>query len=525
MLSGINTGQKQTALNPQGPRQRRKLDWASTVDWQLLTGIALLVIAFLLTLGVVVYPRLWILAGVRALGVDLGGKTRARAVSALQENWQARAVFLVDPSPREDKGTWSVEPAAWGLTLDVEATVNDAFVKGRTLDKLGPRLRGEQSIDVRPVFGLDLAEARDTLDALRSQIDVAPANTSLRFVSGRVEATEPRSGRSLDVIKTLAGLQERPLEVITAGRLDLVVHPVPPLSFDVSAVVAQANTWLAHTLSVVAYDPLTDETLTWLIAPDQWGAWVSPKVDPADPTQVRWTFDSRAASVALGAWEASLGANRTIDGGKALLAIEEAIMQEAWYARLRVYHSPSQYTVKFGETLSSISREVGIPYPWIEQANPGVSDSLRVGQLVTIPSPDVLLPLPVIENKRIVVSLSWQRLWAYENGALIWEWPVSTGIASSPTAPGVFQIQSHDPNAYAASWDLWMPYFVGIYRPVPSSNFMNGFHGFPTRDGASLLWTGDLGRPVTYGCILLGHTSAPLLYQWAEEGVIVEIRK
>jgi LysM repeat protein len=181
--------------------------------------------------------------------------------------------------------------------------------------------------------------------------------------------------------------------------------------------------------------------------------------------------------------------------------------------------------VQYGETLSSIARDVGIPYPWIQQSNPGVDDSLRVGQVLAIPSPDVLLPLPVVENKRIVISLSWQRLWAYENGTLLWEWPVSTGIASSPTAPGVFQVQSHESNAYAASWDLWMPYFMGIYRPAPTSNVMNGFHGFPTRDGVSLLWTGDLGRPVTYGCILLGHTSAPLLYRWAEAGTIVEIRE
>ena len=65
------------------------------------------------------------------------------------------------------------------------------------------------------------------------------------------------------------------------------------------------------------------------------------------------------------------------------------------------------------------------------------------------------------------------------DGQLKWEWPASTGIDSSPTAPGVFQIQSHEPNAYAGNWDLWMPSFMGIYRPVPTSEFMNGFHGFP----------------------------------------------
>ena len=178
-----------------------------------------------------------------------------------------------------------------------------------------------------------------------------------------------------------------------------------------------------------------------------------------------------------------------------------------------------------GETFSSIGYDYGIPYPWIQQANPDVGDALRVGQQITIPSPDLLLPLPVVENKRIVVSLSQQRMWAYENGQLKWDWPVSTGIDSSPTAPGVFQIQSHEENAYAANWDLWMPQFMGIYRPVPTSDFMNGFHGFPTRNGVNLLWTNSIGRRVTYGCILVSNDNIALLYPWAEEGVVVDVQR
>jgi lipoprotein-anchoring transpeptidase ErfK/SrfK len=87
----------------------------------------------------------------------------------------------------------------------------------------------------------------------------------------------------------------------------------------------------------------------------------------------------------------------------------------------------------------------------------------------------------------------------------------------------VFQVQSHEPNAYAGNWDLWMPNFMGIYQPVPTSEFMNGFHGFPTRGSSQLLWTGDLGRRVTYGCILIHSDNAAALYDWAEEGVVVEI--
>src|SRR5690606_20896570 len=105
---------------------------------------------------------------------------------------------------------------------------------------------------------------------------------------------------------------------------------------------------------------------------------------------------------------------------------------------LRIYHNDRKHTVQPGETLSSIAWRYGMPYPWIEQVNPGAANNLFTGQVLVIPSPDKLLPLPIVRNKRIVVSLSQQRMWAYETGALKWEWPVSTGIDSSPTSPGVF---------------------------------------------------------------------------------------
>jgi LysM repeat protein len=520
VLSSTRARQERESPHQGLARQSPGPELISGLDWQLLAALVLLVLAALLALAAIVYPRLWIVPGVRTLGVELGGKTRAQAVSALQRNWQTRTVLL-----GHDEVIVSLAPEALGLSLDVHKTVQAAFVRGRSWEKLGIRLRGDHSFDVVPVLDLDLAVATETLQGLRPQIDALPEEAGLRLVNGRVEAVDPQMGRSFDLAKTLSQLEEQSLAVVETGYLALVVHPVPPLGIDVSKAVAQANEWLAHSLTIVAYDPVSDESLAWEVPPDQWAAWVSMKVNPDDPAQLQWTFDRRAALAALAAWETSLGANRFTESEQALPAIEEAIVGAGWRARLRVYHSSSQYTVQSGDTLSSISREVGIPYPWIQQANPGVSDSLTVGQVLTIPSPDVLLPLPVIDDKRIVIGLSAQRLWAYESDELLWEGPVSTGIASSPTALGVFQVQSHEPNAYAASWNLWMPYFMGIYRPVPTSDFMNGFHGFPTRDGAALLWTGSLGHPVTFGCILLGDTGAPLLYEWAEEGVVVEIRE
>jgi len=38
------------------------------------------------------------------------------------------------------------------------------------------------------------------------------------------------------------------------------------------------------------------------------------------------------------------------------------------------------------------------------------------------------------------------------------------------------------------------------------------------------LWAGYLGRPISYGCVVLGTYEAELLYNWAEIGTPVSIR-
>lgn len=504
--------------------------------WTRWALAALAVLPFLsLSVFVVIYPMRRVLPGVQSMGVDLGGKTRSQAAGALEGAWAGRTVRLDPGADVPGAAGWVFGPATLGLGIDLETTVEAAFRRGRTLDRLGARMRGEETFEVEPAVIFDEAAARRLLGRVEPQIDLEPVPKGLRFEQGRVVEIPARPGRRFDLEVTALRLSRSPVQPVLEGRLVLVVLDVPAPEIDLGPLVEQANAWLGNALSVEVFDPIHGQTVRWLVAPAQWTAWVSLAVDVdglAEGTPaLQWRLDEQAARAALGAqmaaWSADghVAPSAYVDLDAAAEAMREAVLQAHWAVRLRAYHRGSQYTVRSGDTLSSISREVGIPYPWLEQANPGVSDNLSVGQVIQVPSPDVMLPLPVVENKRIVVSISHQRMWAYQDGASVWEWVVSTGIPSSPTAPGVFQIQSHDGTAYASSWDLWMPHFMGIYRPVPTSDFMNGFHGFPTRDGVSLLWTGNLGHPVTFGCILLDTGNAALLYDWAEDGVIVEVEK
>jgi lipoprotein-anchoring transpeptidase ErfK/SrfK len=289
--------------------------------------------------------------------------------------------------------------------------------------------------------------------------------------------------------------------------------------------VAQAAQLLANPLNINAYDPISNESLNWGLPPEEWGRWLVATPDSSSAIGLALTLDAGGLRSYLEGQADAVGANRYLKVDDAVEGIQQAVAQQNMNPVVRVYHHETQHTVQAGETFSSIGYDYGIPYPWIQAANPGVPENLSAGQVVTIPSKDDLLPYPVVPNKRVVVSISQQRTVVYENGQVKWDWPASTGINSSPTAPGIFQIQSHETNAYAANWDLWMPHFMGVYRPVPSSDFMNGFHGFPSRGGYQLLWQNSLGSRVTYGCILLDTNNAKLLYDWAEEGVVVEIQR
>jgi LysM repeat protein len=482
--------------------QRPKWQWLTFLGlgWALVVGVAIL-LAVAVTLGLFYRSEL-IFPGVHVQGLALGGRSTSEAVSLLQQAWQQRRITL-------EAGYTSqpVIPETLGINLDHEATIRLAHQQGRSLASLIELIKSGRQVEIAPVirFRPDLAEKN--LQILASQFETPAQDAGLRLVGSRVEATPAIPGQRLDIVATLDRLGQNPAQILQEGRFQVSLTPIEPALTDVSGPVAQANQLLAQTISIQAYDPIENELVTWMIEPEIWGSWLSVSLQAEDQSQLNWAQldwginQSQVQTFLAETQNEKLGDNRYLDLEQVSQAITAALTTQEWPVHLAIYHREQQHTVRAGETLSSIGYDYGIPYPWIEQANPGIGHSLTPGQIIAIPSPDVLLPLPAVENKRLVVSLKEQKMWVYEDGVVKWEWPVSTGIASSPTAPGIFQVQSHEPNAYAANWNLWMPNFMGIYRPVPTSDFMNGFHGFPTRNGSNLLWTDDLGHPVTYGAI------------------------
>lgn len=134
--------------------------------------------------------------------------------------------------------------------------------------------------------------------------------------------------------------------------------------------------------------------------------------------------------------------------------------------------------------------------------------------------PPTLPTLGSMGKKHIVVSIRSQRMYVYENNQLIWNWVASTGEPERPTVPGRYRIQNKIPNARSNVWTLWMPYWMGIYW---AGSVENGIHGQVTFDRGGRLWDGLLGRPITFGCVMISDANAATLFNWAEIGTPVSI--
>ena len=123
-------------------------------------------------------------------------------------------------------------------------------------------------------------------------------------------------------------------------------------------------------------------------------------------------------------------------------------------------------------------------------------------------------------GKRIVVDISEQHMYVYDGDNLVYSFIASTGMGNS-TRVGTFSVLNKIPNAYGATWNIWMPNWLGIYW---SGSLQNGIHALPILSNGATLWAGYLGTPISYGCVVLDTYDAQVLYDWADIGTPVEIR-
>lgn len=142
---------------------------------------------------------------------------------------------------------------------------------------------------------------------------------------------------------------------------------------------------------------------------------------------------------------------------------------------------------------------------------------------LTLDAPSARVPIGQASapGQVIYISLSKQHMWVYQDGKLIFSFVISSGIPTRATKAGNFRVQDKIPNAWSNVWQLSMPWWLGIYNV---GRVENGIHALPINRRGARLWAGFLGRPVSFGCIILNTPNAIKLYNWVKVGALVIIR-
>ena len=124
-------------------------------------------------------------------------------------------------------------------------------------------------------------------------------------------------------------------------------------------------------------------------------------------------------------------------------------------------------------------------------------------------------------EKLISVDIGSQKLIAWENGRVVYETKVSSGMKLTPTIKGGFKIYHKTPLT-----DMRGPspykniYPSGKYVTKNVPNTMYFYQGYAIH-GA--YWHNNFGRPASHGCVNVPLEAAKWLFDWASVGTRVEV--
>jgi len=488
-------------------------------------GIVIAVGVLLLAGLAMAYDRRYaerIFPGVTVNGVDVGGMTASEAEAALQR-------ALPDPQVEgitlwANEQAWRFSWAALGQQYDIPATVAAACQVAREANwaaRLQAAWRVRQEGQEVPVVLIpaDPAKATRAVETIARTVYRPPVEATLALTPAGPVGTPGQAGQELDVAAASTAL----LEALDHGETEvrLALRSLPPRLEAPEPAYSRAVKLLAAPFVLEVNDPVTDYRNDFAAPPAQITAWLALHPE-MEPPAITLSIEADRVRAWLEDVSSQLGEERFLDVSETLTRTLAALEAGEHHAAARVRHPEKAYFVQPGDNLFDIAYSFGFPLWRLLEANPNViSSSLLIGQQLVIPSIDVLIPEPVVPDKRIEINLPEQKLRAYQDGALQFEFRISSGMSKTPTIAGLFQVLTKEENAYAQRWGLEMPYFMGIYKEGP--DFYNGIHELPITRGGYRLSRGVLGWPASFGCIILDVGEAQQLFEWAPIGTLVAI--
>jgi len=453
---------------------------------------------------------------IQAMGLSLSGKTVPQAENTLLDFWydelQIDVMFNGELFAQ-------VAPAQLGLSIDASEMAQAARGVGLAGFPFG--------YQIDPIIAADFNAVQNYMLQIVDSIFIPPYEAGYAWQDGQLIGIDGRPSQELDISLTVERVLQDPASIVQQGRIDLMTISTAPMVSDPSPYLDEAYAFVTGDFTVVGYDPFTNEFEYWQTPREEMARWLAASETGLTIREDAFERFVQAVNVRLEDPEHP----RFLNPDTAIETVQEALHNGESEAMLRINYLPQPYQVQAGESGFSIGRKFGIPFRLIEDANPGVVwEQLTIGQEITIPSIDEVVPEDPVPSKRIVVDLD--RLWlvAYENGEMIFNWPVSSGRATAPSSPGIYQILDKNEKALGSSFALcsesgcgqWeMDYFMSIYEVAPG--LTNGFHGAVLLPNGAHLDGGSQQIHSTFGCVMSDNHQAQSLFEWSEVGTMVEI--
>ncbi len=122
-------------------------------------------------------------------------------------------------------------------------------------------------------------------------------------------------------------------------------------------------------------------------------------------------------------------------------------------------------------------------------------------------------PVQAAGKKSIVVSLSKQRIYAYQGNTLVY----SAAVNARGTRVGTFRVQNRISSVGSIIRGWRLPYWMGIYYV---GRVQNGIHG------PELGRNGKVVATTSLGCVVIkSFADAAWFFKWAPVGTTVSIRR
>lgn len=273
-----------------------------------------------------------ILPGVTVGGVDVGGMTRGEAVREVEA--QADLTLTDDLVVRAAGYTWTVTPAALGMSADVAGAVDRGFAVAdefSLFERLSHRLRDEPVDRAYPVeFAYDEAAVRAFVQQAYDEVALPAVDARFELVDGELVTQRSEGGQQLKVelaTRRILRALERQVDDV-----DIPVKPVAPaittssLGTTIVVDISDNHLWLYDGLQVIAdYDVATGtpgyptpagtfeiidkkENPTWYNPdPEGWGADMPASIGPGpgNPLGTRALYLNAPGIRIHGSWDAS----------------------------------------------------------------------------------------------------------------------------------------------------------------------------------------------------------------------------